>query len=213
MTKDKVYNLKKVDTTEQQILDVAERLFLDRGFALTSTTMIAKEVGCNQALIHYYFRTKENLFLTLFENKFVGFITSLSTLEFEGLSIKDKLRRVIFAHIDMIAKSPKLPFLLLTEFYNNPGRLEGVIERIKMHSVPFLMRISQDISLAVKAGQIREIDPFGLLLNVLSLNIFLFVSKPVVMNISGMDQDGFDSFVEIRKEEIYETIWRSISIN
>lgn len=213
MTKDKVYNLKKVDTTEQQILDVAERLFLDRGFALTSTTMIAKEVGCNQALIHYYFRTKENLFLTLFENKFVGFITSLSTLEFEGLSIKDKLRRVIYAHIDMIAKSPKLPFLLLTEFYNNPERLEGVIERIKMHSVPFLMRISQDISLAVKAGQIREIDPFGLLLNVLSLNIFLFVSKPVVMNISGMDQDGFDSFVEIRKEEIYETVWRSISID
>ena len=28
----------------------------------TSTTEIAKTVGCNQTLIHYYFRTKEKLF-------------------------------------------------------------------------------------------------------------------------------------------------------
>ena len=46
---------------EQIILEVAEELFLDKGYALTSTTEIAKKAGCNQALIHYYFRTKENL--------------------------------------------------------------------------------------------------------------------------------------------------------
>ena len=47
------------NTTEKSILEAAERLFLEKGFALTSTTMIAKEVGCNQSLIHYYFRSKE----------------------------------------------------------------------------------------------------------------------------------------------------------
>ena len=57
-------------STEQLILKVAERLFLEKGFAMTSTTEIAKEVGCNQALIHYYFRTKDNLFNVIFENKF-----------------------------------------------------------------------------------------------------------------------------------------------
>ena len=50
------------ENLEQQILAVAEELFIANGFDGTSTTMIAQKVGCNQALIHYYFRTKENLF-------------------------------------------------------------------------------------------------------------------------------------------------------
>ena len=37
---------------ESIILETAERLFLDKGFALTSTTEIAREAGCNQALVH-----------------------------------------------------------------------------------------------------------------------------------------------------------------
>jgi AcrR family transcriptional regulator len=58
---------------EQSILDAAEKLFLEKGFAATSTTQIAKEVGCNQALVHYYFRTKDNLFNRIFEKKFSDF--------------------------------------------------------------------------------------------------------------------------------------------
>lgn len=54
---------------ESIILETAERLFLDKGFALTSTTEIAREAGCNQALVHYYFRTKEQLFIRIFEEK------------------------------------------------------------------------------------------------------------------------------------------------
>ena len=38
---------------EQSILKVAEQLFLDKGFNRTSTTEIARVVGCNQTLIHY----------------------------------------------------------------------------------------------------------------------------------------------------------------
>ena len=37
---------------EEAILETAERLFLENGYASTSTTQIAKEVGCNQALVH-----------------------------------------------------------------------------------------------------------------------------------------------------------------
>jgi len=63
-------DIKQEQPMEQTILEVAERLFLEKGFALTSTTEIAKEAGCNQALVHYYFRTKDNLFNTIFEQKF-----------------------------------------------------------------------------------------------------------------------------------------------
>jgi len=59
---------------EQLIVETAERLFLEKGFAMTSTTEIAKEIGCNQALVHYYFRTKAKLFEAIFEKKIKLFI-------------------------------------------------------------------------------------------------------------------------------------------
>ena len=44
--------MEKNKNIEKRILWVAERLFLEKGFNGTSTTEIAKAVGCNQALIH-----------------------------------------------------------------------------------------------------------------------------------------------------------------
>ena len=70
-------NLPKDISTEQLILEAAEKLFLEKGFAMTSTTEIARVAGCNQALVHYYFRTKENLFQSIFENKFRMLISTL----------------------------------------------------------------------------------------------------------------------------------------
>lgn len=45
----------------EQILDVAARLFVDRGFAATSTREIAERVGIKQASIYYYFSTKDKI--------------------------------------------------------------------------------------------------------------------------------------------------------
>jgi AcrR family transcriptional regulator len=70
---------------EKRILWVAERLFLEKGFSGTSTTEIAKAVGCNQALIHYYFRTKEKLFWDVFSPKMEQLVEYLDApLEEEG---------------------------------------------------------------------------------------------------------------------------------
>lgn len=44
-----------------QILDAAARLFVERGYAATSTRAIADEVGIRQASLYYYFSNKESL--------------------------------------------------------------------------------------------------------------------------------------------------------
>ncbi|MDD4922908.1 MAG: TetR/AcrR family transcriptional regulator, partial [Bacteroidales bacterium] len=68
---------KKENTTELAILDAAEELFLKSGYAKTSTVQIAKLAGCNQALVHYYYRSKENLFRQVFEKKAIMFASSV----------------------------------------------------------------------------------------------------------------------------------------
>ncbi len=46
---------------EQRLLDAAERLFAERGFAATSQRTITQEAGVNVAALNYYFRSKEGL--------------------------------------------------------------------------------------------------------------------------------------------------------
>src|SRR5215467_9418519 len=47
--------------TKQRILDVAEQLFAEHGFAGTSLRRIIANAGVNLAAIHYHFRSKESL--------------------------------------------------------------------------------------------------------------------------------------------------------
>ncbi|MDR0865393.1 MAG: TetR/AcrR family transcriptional regulator, partial [Candidatus Symbiothrix sp.] len=55
--------------TEQVILQAAEKLFIEKGYAGTRTTEIANVANVNHAMLHYYFRTKEKLFDQIFEQK------------------------------------------------------------------------------------------------------------------------------------------------
>lgn len=45
----------------EQILDAAAHLFVERGYAATSTRAIADEVGIRQASLYYHFPSKESL--------------------------------------------------------------------------------------------------------------------------------------------------------
>ena len=47
--------------TKQKILDTAERLFGDQGYAATSLRHIIAEAGVNLAAIHYHYGSKEEL--------------------------------------------------------------------------------------------------------------------------------------------------------
>ena len=54
---------KERGNSEQAIMAAAERLFLENGYNMTTTTMIASEAGVTHVMLYYYFRTKELIFI------------------------------------------------------------------------------------------------------------------------------------------------------
>ena len=51
--------------TRKRLLDIAERLMLDEGYAAVTSRRVASLAGVNPALVHYYFPVTDDLFLAI----------------------------------------------------------------------------------------------------------------------------------------------------
>ena len=55
-----------MDSTSDKILAAAKKVFQEKGMAGARMQDIADEAGINKALLHYYFKNKEQLFFRIF---------------------------------------------------------------------------------------------------------------------------------------------------
>jgi len=200
------------ESLEEQILKVAEETFLDKGYAMTSMAEIAKQVGCNQALIHYYFRTKEKLFIHLFEKKFTKFISIVFVQNDELPSFKERLRAIVISHINAVVEQPKLPFLLINEMTTNTDRYRPAAEGLKVKVDGLIKDMDRELQKEYLKGNIRETKAIDLLLLILSLNVFVFLAQPLYSYIRGLNYEEYIEFAKSRGEENFKIIWRSISL-
>ncbi len=202
--------INKDTNTEQAILNAAERLFLEKGFAMTSTTEIAKEVGCNQALVHYYFRTKDKLFDAIFEKKFKIFVSSLLQSSNENASFEEKLKRKIEIHFDMLRANAKMPFLFFNELITNPNRLNSLKEKIQDLPKLVFQQLEKELQEEIQKGNIRPVTVFDILLTIASLNVFLFLGSPIFKTITGISNEAYEAMIERRKQEHVHIILSSL---
>ncbi|MEM7579201.1 MAG: TetR/AcrR family transcriptional regulator [Cyanobacteria bacterium P01_A01_bin.80] len=85
--------------TKEQILNVAEELFAEKGFAGTSLRNVIREAGVNIAAVHYHFGSKEELFIAVVRRVAQQIVTSqLEELaKYENLSEPPSLENILEA--------------------------------------------------------------------------------------------------------------------
>jgi len=204
-------DIKNEQSMEQSILEVAEKLFLEKGFASTSTTEIAKVVGCNQALVHYYFRTKDNLFNTIFEQKFKVFFQGVFEMKnMEKMQFVDKLKFMIESHFDLLRNNPKMPGLILNELSRKPEQLNMI--RDKLHSIPEVLfsLLKDELETEIAKGKIREINLVDLIVSIISMNVALFLMMPIVETLFSFDGTQKVFMIEHRRAENVDFILKSL---
>lgn len=195
---------------ELKILETAERLFLGKGYALVSTTEIAREAGCNQALVHYYFRTKEKLFDAVFKKKAKLFLMEFLKISDEPLPFEEKLRRKVSAHYDMLLANPQIPFLIMNEVLTNPERLNELKETLSPIVGTVFGQLESELREEIRKGTVRPMSAFDIILTLISLNIVPFLGASVMKKVLGLDDDGVRSVLLGRKNENIEIILRSL---
>lgn len=200
------------ENLEQQILAVAEELFIANGFDGTSTTMIAQKVGCNQALIHYYFRTKENLFQQIFVRKFEATITHLLEPLTSELPFNEKITNCINIYFDLLRDNRQLPTCIINELAFNPQRREFIRNRFIKSPIrqEAYYRYYETIGNEIRQGNIRPIEPFDLILNIISLCLFTFITLPIYTDLLECTPEQVEEYINHRRQEIITQIITSL---
>ena len=189
---------------EKRILWVAERLFLEKRFNGTSTTEIAKTVGCNQALIHYYFRTKEKLFWDVFAPKVEQFVEYLDAPLDESLDFIERIKNVIDFYFGILELDERLTPFIVNELLMNPGRWDKFRDRYlrnESRSSAF-DRFESMVEEEISAGRIRSIRAIDLLMNIMSLTISVFVVAPKGFASGECDSNLRKDYLDKRREDI-----------
>ena len=196
---------------EEAILLSAENLFMEKGFSGTSTTMIAKDAGCNQALVHYYFRTKDKLFDAIFEKKIMLFISGLTSISNEHLSFEEKLKNKIEFHFDLIDANPSLPLFFFNEIKSKPERLKNIIQQMDGLPQAAFNQMNDELKVEIKKGNIRPMTMPDLLITLVSLNLMLFIGAPIIQSMMNLSDDELAVFKAKRKKENVSIILNNLS--
>ena len=195
---------------ELQILEAAEKEFLTKGYEGARTTSIAKEAGVTHAMLHYYFRTKEQLFERIIDKK-MSEITPLLTYLFgnEKLPLTERIKEAVSVHFDFIVANPELPKFLINEVLPNKERF--VVLKLKIDKVLHqFTNFQKEVDEAALRGEVEQFNIINLFQTILSLNIFSSVMSLYAENIFREKDFSTNDFLVARKAENIETIMRRI---
>ena len=194
--------------TEQRILDAAHAVFLRRGTAGARMQEIAAEAAVNQALLHYYFRTKEQLARAAFERAGSELMPAVIHEIASDAPLDEKVRRVVALELDHLSRAPYLPGYIIGEVAHHPDRVHQLIAAMTRGRTPQELRprifgtLRRQIDEQVAAGAIRPIAPETFMVNLMSLCIFPFAARPMLQALLGLDAAGFTQFIAARRGEL-----------
>jgi TetR/AcrR family transcriptional regulator len=170
--------------TADKIKEAAKVVFIDKGYDGATMQAIADLAGFNKAQLHYYFRSKDNLFFLIFKEE-MGELIRVNKPQLIGddSSLRDRLYAWIDAESRFLDQYYKLPIFILNEMQRNPTLVQDFFQDVM---VPDIIK-----GFMTGQGELRKTQPpvsiEELVTMALSLMVFPIVSKPLLKFFYQMD--------------------------
>ena len=182
-------------TTQEKIIKAARTVFTKKGYSATRTRDIAEESGLNLALINYHFQSKDNLFKIVILEKFEVLFGMISPiLSDTEISLEEKIESLVSNYTKLLLDNENLPIFVLNELKSNEQIFEKVLQNARMLSQPIIEK------------QLKErgfkISTINFIMNIVSLTLFPFISKPLFVSSGLLQEEEFTNFVMDRKQHI-----------
>jgi TetR/AcrR family fatty acid metabolism transcriptional regulator len=99
----------------QQIIDAAIRVFARTGYYNSRVSDIAREAGIASGTIYLYFKTKEEILVTLFREKMAEFVAYLRRQIADEPDPVTRIRRLVRLHFTVLEENPALAEVVQVE--------------------------------------------------------------------------------------------------
>lgn len=191
---------------KQRILRAAKKEFAAQGFSGARMSGIAKRAAVNKALIHYYFKDKETLYLEVLTQIFRGNDASTFLPEYIGkwdLTASQKLYVIIYfiVNIFLRATDPEAVRIIFWEIAEGKRYLESLIME---YDIPRKNVLSAVVKEGIEAGEFETHHPKLATMNITAFISFFCINKefyqgkPLFRELYGdaTDKDVFEYVLE-----------------
>lgn len=193
-------------TKEEEILRAAEEEFFMNGYDACSTAVIAKRAGVTHAMVNYYFRTKEKLFIQILDNHVYELLSSLKPVMTANGNFVRVITDAALVIFDRLNADRRFPYLLSDISRTHPDfllRYRDAFDTVCRDSMGMhARRLEQSII----EGAVSDCAMHDIYYLVLTLATAPFMTIPLLENVAGFTADMVDDYLRSRRVEMVRTI-------
>ena len=190
--------------TEKLIKEKAKILFFQKGFINATTQEIADEAGVNRALIHYYFRSREQMLDILLNETLLEKRGRVRTILSSELPFREKIAHYINTIVDYGLTYPYLDNFIISETARHPNKVKDFCAKDRIKSSDL---IREQLEEEIQKKKIASISPEHFMINLSSMCNYPLLAKSVLQAIYGMSDTAYRKFLLERKRAIYNAIF------
>ncbi len=181
---------------EEKILEAAKAVFQRRGFDGARMSDIAKEAGINQALLHYYYRSKDKLFQAVFKIAVLTLFPKIIQIFNTEKPLELKIEDFINKYFDLLIQFPYLPGFVMHEMSTHPERIKDFFSS---HQLLRPQKMIQQYQEGVDAGKYYPGDPEQFFVSLIAMCVFPFAAKPIIQTALNKSDEEYKKFLQERK--------------
>ena len=171
------------------ILDAAERLFAERGYAATTIKQIGSDAGVNSALLYYYFADKERLYRAVLERLLGTLMARGGEVFSSARSPEDAIRGLVSVQGELLVSRPHVPRLIARELVDhNADHVAGQMTQVAAGIFRQLCTLIED---GQRTGLLRaDLDPKFAAISTIAQVVYFHIARPAVGILLGFGAAG-----------------------
>jgi len=195
--------------TKDRILKAAIDEFVEYGFYGARTQNIANRAKVNKAMLHYYFRNKENIYDETLKTLFFKVMEKLNNISDEPVEPEKKMDQILDAFMEIFTDSTFYPKLLLYEIIRGGDRLAKLVrENLLLIPVnPLTGKIYKYFKNQMKTGKIKRVNIYHLLISLIAQVVPVYGAKALIgdkAKLFGIGDMALNKFVRDRKKFVLD---------
>ena len=141
---------------KERIIQAAEELFAEQGYAATSVARIAEAAAANRALLYYYFRDKRDLYWAITRCGLDEILNLITAVGQAPGGPWERLEQFVRSYYELLLRRHNMARMVFRELMVGSEQLGLPIEHHARESVAQVRRMLEDV---LRGGAFKELDP------------------------------------------------------